>query len=76
MFTVKTSIDQFSKNNSDKKYKVLLNAGGGCFGYIITKFMSSLDEDIYKKIDVVAGTSIGGILSLIYSIDKDYKEVN
>lgn len=76
MFTVKTNIKQFQKYNSKKRVKVLLNAGGGCFGYIITKFMSSLDQDIYKKIDVVAGTSIGGILSLIYSIDQDYKEVN
>lgn len=76
MFTIKTNIKQFQKNKSKKKYKVLLNAGGGCFGYIITKFMSSLDKDVYKKIDVVAGTSIGGILALIYSIDNDYKEVN
>ena len=75
MFTVKTSIDQFSKNNSDKKYKVLLNAGGGCFGYIISKFMSSLDFDLYSKIDVAGGTSICGILAIIYSINKDYNEV-
>ena len=34
------------------------------------------EEDIYKKVDVVAGTSIGGILAIIYSINNDYKEVN
>lgn len=76
MFTVKTNIKQFQKCNSKKRVKVLLNAGGGCFGYIITKFMSSLSQDIYKKIDVVAGTSIGGILALLYSVDPDYNEIN
>ena len=38
MFTIKTDINQFKTKTSKKgkKYKVLLNAGGGCFGYIIT----------------------------------------
>jgi hypothetical protein len=30
----------------------------GAFGYVITYLMSHLEEDIYKKIDVCAGTSI------------------
>lgn len=31
MFTLKTDISQFKKNpTTDKKYKVLLNAGGRC----------------------------------------------
>lgn len=38
--------------------------------------MSHLDDDIYKKIDVAAGTSIGGILTLFYSINSDYKWIN
>ena len=78
MFTLKTDISQFKKNvrPSDKKYKVLLNAGGGAFGYIITYLMSHLDEDIYKKIDVAAGTSIGGILTLLYAVNSDYKWIN
>lgn len=76
MFTLKTNIKQFKPKHHKKKYKVLLNAGGGAFGYIITNLMSSLDEDIYKKIDVVAGTSIGGVLSLIYSVNSDYKWIN
>ena len=75
MFTVKTNISDFKTQNSNKKCKVLLNAGGGCFGYIIAKFMSSLDFDLYSKVDVVGGTSIGGILSIIYSINNDYKEI-
>lgn len=33
MFTLKTEIGQFKKNTDkkNKKYKVLLNAGGRCF---------------------------------------------
>ncbi len=66
MFTIKTNIEQFKqKSNNNKKYKVLLNAGGGCFGYIITYLMSQLQDDIYKKIDVAAGTSIGRNINII-----------
>ena len=73
MYTIKTNISQFNQNTSDKKYKVLLHASGGCFGYIIAKFMSGLDYDVYSKVDVVGGTSIGGILAILYSINKDYE---
>ena len=78
MFTIKTDINQFKTKTGkkSKKYKVLLNAGGGCFGYIITYLMSHLEEDIYKKIDVAAGTSIGGILTLLYAVNSDYKWIN
>ena len=78
MFTLKTEIGQFKKNTNkkNKKYKVLLNAGGGAFGYVITYLMSQLKDDIYKHIDVAAGTSIGGILTLLYSVTPDYKWVN
>ena len=75
MFTIKTNISDFKKQTSGKRVKVLLNAGGGCFGYIIAKFMSSLDFDLYSKVDVVGGTSIGGILAIFYSVFNDYKEV-
>ena len=75
MFTVKTNINEFKKQDPNKRVKVLLNAGGGCFGYIIAKFMSSLDFDLYSKVDVAGGTSIGGILSIFYSVFNDYKEV-
>lgn len=77
MFTIKTDINQFKTNsNPGKKYKVLLNAGGGAFGYVITYLMSQLKEDIYQKIDVAAGTSIGGILTLLYSVNSDYRFIN
>ena len=32
-------------------------------GYIITYLMSHLDFDLYSKVDVVSGSSIGGILT-------------
>lgn len=80
MFTLKTDISQFKTlpktSKKKKKYKVLLNAGGGAFGYVITYLMSHLNRDIYKEIDVAAGTSIGGILTLLYAINPDYKWIN
>lgn len=77
MFTLKTDISKFqTKKDTNKKYKILVNAGGGAFGYIITYLMSKLEEDIYKKIDVCSGTSIGGILTLLYAINPDYKWIN
>jgi len=38
--------------------------------------MSYLDYDIYEQIDVAAGTSIGGILTLLYTCNCDYKYIN
>jgi patatin-like phospholipase/acyl hydrolase len=38
--------------------------------------MSHLDFDLYSKIDVAAGTSIGGIITLLYSVNSDYKFIN
>lgn len=76
MFTLKTNINQFNIKPTKKRYKVIINAGGGVFGYIITNLMSFLDQDIYKKVDVVAGTSIGGILTLLYTINSNYKTIN
>ncbi len=75
MFSISAKKEDFPK--SDKKhYKVIINQGGGVFGYIITNFMSFLDYDLYKKIDLAAGTSIGGILSLAYSINDRYEWIN
>ena len=75
MFTVKSSNSNFPKNTG-KKYKVIINAGGGLFGYVITNFMSYLDFDLYEEVDCVAGTSIGGILTLAYCCNNDYKWIN
>lgn len=60
----------------EKSIKSLSMLGGGLFGYIITNFMSYLDFDLYDKVDCVAGTSIGGILTLAYCCNNDYKWMN
>ena len=38
--------------------------------------MSYLDFDLYGKVDVVAGTSVGGILALAYCVSQDYAGLN
>lgn len=76
MNTIQSKLQHFPINKDHKKHKVLLCAGGGLFGYIITYFMSYLDYDIYEQIDVAAGTSIGGILTLLYTCNCDYKYIN
>lgn len=75
MHKIYTRADQFPKYNG-KRLKVILNAGGGLFGYVITYLMSKLDYDLYSKIDVAAGTSIGGIITLLYAVNSDYKYIN
>ena len=75
MQMIYTRSDQFPKYKG-KKIKVILNAGGGLFGYVITYLMSKLNFDLYSKVDVVVGSSIGGILTLLYSISSDYKYIN
>lgn len=76
MLTVKTFKEDFPVRKNKKKIKVLICAGGGLFGYIITYLMSHLDFDLYSKVDVVSGSSIGGILTLAYSVNSDYKWIN
>jgi len=52
-----------------KKTKVLIICGGGIFGYIPAKLLAStgFGDNGYEMADVFGGTSIGGILSLMYS---------
>ena len=76
MLTVKTFKEDFPIIQNRKKVKVLICAGGGLFGYIITYLMSHLDFDLYSKVDVVSGSSIGGILTIAYSVNSDYKWIN
>ena len=54
MFSISSNIEDFPKQLSKRRLKVLVNSGGGLFGYVITNFMSYLDEDIRGKIDVLA----------------------
>lgn len=55
-----------------KRLKVMIFSGGGLRGYAIAKFMSYLNFDISKKVDVFSGTSIGGILAMTYAINPHY----
>lgn len=50
---------------SNRKYKVLINTGGGYFGLTIATFLNYLGKDyiIPKDVDCIAGTSIGGIIT-------------
>lgn len=58
---------------SKKRAKVVIFSGGGLRGYVIAKFMSYLDFDIREKVNVFAGTSIGGILAMAYATDSHYE---
>lgn len=48
-----------------KKYKVLINTGGGYFGVTIAAFLNYLgkDYDVAKNVNCISGTSIGGIIT-------------
>ena len=66
-----------------KNYKLLVICGGGIFGYIPAKFISSIYNREHFKLDAIAGTSIGGILASMISygiptteIAKKFKELS
>lgn len=59
-----------------KKHKIVILAGGGLFGYVATYLLSHIKEDFVTKIDTISGTSIGGILALIYAVCPDRKYIN
>lgn len=52
-----------------KRYKVLIIAGGGVFGAIPAHFMATLPEPLrhLHDVDLIAGCSIGGILTASYA---------
>lgn len=60
-------------NNSKK---VLILGGGGVFGLIPLIFLKSANiENINKKVDFIAGSSIGGILALSFAAGNNPKDV-
>ena len=61
-----------------KRLKVLVICGGGVFGAIPAHFLSMLPEDqqTLKDIDVIAGCSIGGILSCAYAVGHTFADVD
>ena len=57
--------------------KVLILAGGGIFGVIPARLIAALNlkKPFIECMDCMGGTSIGGILSLMYAHDKNPQEV-
>jgi patatin-like phospholipase/acyl hydrolase len=64
-----------TKNN--KGYKVLVICGGGIFGYIPAVLLAGtgFNQKGYMMADAMGGTSIGGILSLMYAHGYTPEEV-
>lgn len=58
----------------EKILKVLVISGGGVFGIIPSHFLSLTKPEDFEKVDAIAGTSVGGILSLCYASGKTGKE--
>lgn len=61
-----------------KRLKVLIICGGGVFGALPAHFLSMLPagEQTLKGVDVIGGTSIGGILSCAYAIGHTFSDVD
>lgn len=53
--------------NQSKKIKILVISGGGIYGLIPCYFLKEINKDDLNKVDVIAGTSVGGILALYLS---------
>lgn len=58
-----------------KKTKVLILAGGGIFGTIGSTFISYLSEDFMNEIDVIGGTSIGGVQTCCYASGANKNDI-
>jgi len=61
-----------------KRLKVLIICGGGVFGQIPARFLSCLptNEQNLEDIDVIGGTSIGGILACAYAVGRSFAEID
>ena len=61
-----------------RRLKVLCVCGGGVFGQIPAHFLSMLpeDEQTLKGVDVICGTSIGGILSCAYAVGHKFSDID
>ena len=57
-----------------KRYKVLIIAGGGVFGAIPAHFLASLPttKQHLHNVDLIAGCSIGGILTAAYASGQQF----
>ena len=61
-----------------KRLKVLCICGGGVFGQIPAHFLSMLpeSEQTLAGVDVVCGTSIGGILAAAYAVGHRFDKID
>lgn len=59
----------------NKKLKVVIISGGGVYGIIPCLFLKHINKQDLSKIDVIGGTSVGGILSLHLSRFHDNKKL-
>lgn len=61
-----------------RRLKVLCICGGGIYGILPAHFLSMLPEDqqTLKGIDVIAGCSIGGVLSCAYAVGHTFSYVD
>lgn len=58
------------------KKKILINAGGGVFGFTQALFYNSIFiDDIRNYVDIISGCSIGGINSLILAEGKSSEDL-
>ena len=57
-----------------RRLKVLVISGGGVFGMIPCHFLSIAGDSDPAKLDVIAGTSAGGILALCYASGRGTRE--
>ena len=57
-----------------KRCKVLILAGGGIFGTIITHFLSMLpiDKQNLNYVNVISGCSVGGMLASAYALGSSF----
>ena len=55
----------------EKRIKILVISGGGIYGLIPCFFLKEINNEDLSKIDVIAGTSVGGILALYLASRMD-----
>lgn len=62
----------------NKKYKVLIIAGGGVYGCVPAHFLAMLPkvQQTLEGVDLLAGCSIGGILAAAYAAGKDFEFID
>jgi predicted acylesterase/phospholipase RssA len=61
------------------KFRILAIDGGGCFGAIFARWLARLsasNTSLFPNVDLFAGTSIGGIMSIAYAAGQSPQQVD